>query len=111
MSLWIPFLLIRESYTFICWLIKYVYVYIIVNIVMSCVIKLQYTVLFSLCFFLLSKLFIVNTTTSCVVKLHRQYVLFSVVSWFVGVIEKQGRFFPKGEGSVTTLVKNPYNKK
>ena len=36
---------------------------------------------------LLSGSFIVNTATSCVIKLHGQYVLFSVVMLVIGVIE------------------------
>jgi len=56
---------------------------------------------------LLSSSFIVNTATSYVIKLHGKYVLFLVVMLVIGVIKHQGWCSPKGEGSVTALVKIP----
>ncbi len=53
---------------------------------------------------------IVNTTTSYVIKLHGQYVLFSVALLVIGFIEHQGRCSPKEEGFVTSLVKIPCKK-
>jgi len=50
---------------------------------------------------------IVNTTMSCVIKLHGKYVLFSVVLLGIGVIEHRRWCPPKGEGYVTSLVKIP----
>ena len=40
---------------------------------------------------------IVITTTSCVINLHGQYVLFSVVLFVISVIEHQGWCYPKRE--------------
>jgi len=59
---------------------------------------------------LLSRSFIVNNATLYVIKLHGKYVLFLVVMLVICVIEHQGQCFPKGEGSVTTLVKIPCKK-
>jgi len=46
---------------------------------------------------------VVNTTMSCVIKLHRQYVLSCSDLLVIGVIEHRGQRSPKGEGFVTTL--------
>lgn len=58
-------------------------------------------------FFILSRYFIVNTATSCVINLYGEYVLFSVALLVIGVIQHWGWCSPKGEGSVTTLVNIP----
>jgi len=50
---------------------------------------------------------ILNNATSYVIKLHVQYVLFSEVLLVIGVSEHRGECSPKGDGSVTTLFKNP----
>jgi len=50
---------------------------------------------------------IVNITAIYVIKLHGQYVLFSMVMLVIGTIKHRGRCSPKGEGFVTTLVKIP----
>jgi len=50
---------------------------------------------------------IVNTATSCVIKLRRQYALVFSRLLVVGVIEHRGQCSPKWEGFIKTLVKNP----
>jgi len=57
--------------------------------------------------FHVSTIVIVNTAMSYVIKLHGQYVLFSIVLLVIGVIEHRGQCSPKGEGSVIALVKIP----
>ena len=57
-----------------------------------------------------SRVIIVNNASSYVIKLHGQYVSFSAFflrSW-CGL--KPSMIFPKGEGSVTSLMKIPRNK-
>jgi len=49
---------------------------------------------------------IVNTVMSCVIKFHGKYFLFSVVLAVIGVIEHRGHCSPKGEASVIALVNN-----
>ena len=51
---------------------------IIVNIVMSCVIKLHYAVYFH-DVFLVSRSFIINIVSSSIIKLHEKYVFFQWV--------------------------------
>ena len=50
---------------------------------------------------------IVNIAMSYLIKLHGEYVFFFSSLLVASVIEHQGRCSPKGEGFVTTLVKNP----
>jgi len=40
--------------------------------------------------FLLSRSFIINTTTTCLIKLHGKCILFSTVLLVIGVIEHEG---------------------
>ena len=56
---------------------------------------------------LLSGSFIVNNATIYVINLHGQYVLFLAVLLVTCVIEHRGRCSPKGDGSITALVKIP----
>jgi len=48
----------------------------------------------------------VNTAMSFVINIHGKNVLFLVVLLVIGVIECRGWFLAKGQGSITTLVKN-----
>jgi len=48
----------------------------------------------------------VNPKTSSVINIHGKNVLFLAVLLIIGVIEGRGWFSTKGEGSITTLVKN-----
>jgi len=50
-----------------------------------------------------SAVIIVNTTMSCVIKLHGQYVFLSAILLVVGVVEHRGRCSPKGEDFVIAL--------
>jgi len=49
---------------------------------------------------LVSRSFIVNSSISCVINLHGQYVLFSTVLLVIGVIEQRGWCSPKGGGGL-----------
>ena len=46
---------------------------------------------------------IVNTIMSCVIKLHGKYDMLSIVMFVIGVIECQGWCYPKGYGFEPSL--------
>jgi len=58
-------------------------------------------------FDMFEKMVIVNIVMRCVIKLYGKYVLLLTALLVIGVIEHRGWCSPKGEGFVTSLVKNP----